>query len=46
MIATINGYKLKLLMPENMSVERQSLMRAYVAEIVFVTEAEGMGRGS
>ncbi|MDR5616038.1 cysteine synthase CysM [Arsenophonus sp.] len=42
MIATIRGYKLKLLMPENMSVERQSVMRAYGAEIVLVSEAEGM----
>ncbi|RXK34352.1 cysteine synthase B [Arsenophonus endosymbiont of Bemisia tabaci Asia II 3] len=42
MIATIKGYKLKLLMPENMSVERQSVIRAYVAEIVLVSEAEGM----
>jgi len=42
MIATIKGYKLKLLMPENMSVERQSVMRAYGAEIVLVSEAEGM----
>ncbi|HGJ5866542.1 MAG TPA: cysteine synthase CysM [Arsenophonus nasoniae] len=42
MIATIKGYKLKLLMPENMSIERQSVMRAYGAEIVLVSEAEGM----
>ncbi len=42
MIATIKGYKLKLLMPENMSVERQSVIRAYGAEIVLVSEAEGM----
>ncbi|HGJ5898044.1 cysteine synthase CysM [Arsenophonus apicola] len=42
MIATIKGYKLKLSMPENMSIERQSVMRAYGAEIVLVSEAEGM----
>ncbi len=42
MIATVKGYKLKLLMPENMSVERQSVMRAYGAEIVLVSETEGM----
>jgi len=41
MIATIKGYKLKLLMPENMSVERQSVMRVYGAEIVLVSEAKG-----
>ena len=42
MIAVIKRYKLKLLMPENMSIERQSAMCAYGVELVLVSEAEGM----
>ncbi|HCR3227696.1 cysteine synthase CysM [Morganella morganii] len=42
MIAAIRGYKLKLLMPENMSAERQSAMKAYGAELVLVSRAQGM----
>ncbi|MEK8096936.1 cysteine synthase CysM [Morganella morganii] len=42
MIAAIRGYKLKLLMPENMSAERQAAMKAYGAELVLVSQAQGM----
>lgn len=42
MIAAIRGYKLKLLMPENMSAERQAAMKAYSAELVLVSRAQGM----
>ena len=42
MVAAMQGYKLRLLMPENMSEERRAVMRAYGAEIVSVSEAEGM----
>lgn len=42
MIAAIRGYKLKLLMPENMSTERQAAMKAYGAELVLVSRAQGM----
>lgn len=42
MIAAIRGYKLKLLMPENMSAERQAAMKAYGAEAVLVSQAQGM----
>ncbi|MEM7887732.1 cysteine synthase CysM [Morganella morganii] len=42
MIAAIRGYKLKLLMPENMSAERQAAMKAYGAELVLVSWAQGM----
>ncbi|WP_205516562.1 cysteine synthase CysM [Morganella morganii] len=42
MIAAIRGYKLKLLMPENMSAERQAAMKAYGAELVLVNRAQGM----
>jgi cysteine synthase A len=34
MIGAVKGYKVRIVMPENMSVERQKLIRAYGAEIV------------
>ena len=42
MIAALKGYTLKLLMPENMSLERQAAMRAYGAELILVSKEEGM----
>ncbi|HEY0209140.1 cysteine synthase CysM [Acerihabitans sp.] len=42
MIAAIKGYRLRLLMPENMSMERQAAMRAYGAELVLVSREAGM----
>ncbi|MEE3650531.1 MULTISPECIES: cysteine synthase CysM [unclassified Brenneria] len=42
MIAALKGYRLRLLMPENMSRERQSAMRAYGAELVLVSRQAGM----
>lgn len=42
MIAAMKGYKLKLLMPENMSQERQAAMRAYGAELILVNREQGM----
>jgi len=42
MVAATLGYRLKLLMPDNMTAERKSLMTAYGAELVLVTEEEGM----
>lgn len=42
MAAAVKGYRMTLIMPENMSVERRASMRAYGADIVLVTEQEGM----
>lgn len=42
MIAAIKGYRLKLIMPENQSVERRDAMRAYGAELILVGKDEGM----
>ncbi len=42
MVAATMGYKLKLLMPDNMTDERKSLMMAYGAELILVTEEQGM----
>jgi len=40
--AAIMGYKLYLVMPDNMSIERQASMRAYGAKLVLVPQAGGM----
>ncbi|NHB93300.1 cysteine synthase CysM [Photorhabdus cinerea] len=42
MIAAVKGYQLKLLMPDNMSLERQASMRAYGAELIVVSKEVGM----
>jgi len=42
MAAAIKGYRLVLVMPENMSAERRATMRAFGAQIVQVTREEGM----
>ncbi|SUC01774.1 cysteine synthase B [Proteus vulgaris] len=42
MIAAVKGYHLKLLMPENMSKERQASMQAYGAELILVSREIGM----
>ncbi len=42
MAAAIKGYHMILVMPENMSLERRSLMKAYGAEIVLTSEEGSM----
>lgn len=42
MAAAIKGYKMILVMPDNMSAERRASMLAYGAELVLVTEEQGM----
>jgi cysteine synthase len=41
-VASARGYKIKLVMPETMSIERRNLMKAYGAEIVLTEGAKGM----
>ena len=42
MIAALKGYRMKLLMPDNMSQERRAAMRAYGAELILVSKEQGM----
>jgi len=42
MVAAVMGYKLILIMPDNMSDERKSSMTAYGAQLITVSEQEGM----
>lgn len=41
-VGTSKGYKLVLVMPETMSVERRQIMKAYGAELVLTEGAKGM----
>ncbi|MDH7943065.1 cysteine synthase CysM [Pseudohongiella sp. SYSU M77423] len=42
MVAAIKGYKMVLVMPETMSEERKASMSAYGAELVLVSDEQGM----
>ncbi len=42
MAAAIRGFRMVLIMPENLSVERRASMRAYGAELILVTREQGM----
>ena len=41
-IATARGYKIKIVMPETMSIERRKLIKAYGAELVLTEGGKGM----
>ena len=42
MAAAIKGYRMVLIMPENMSAERRATMRAFGAELILVTREQSM----
>jgi S-sulfo-L-cysteine synthase (O-acetyl-L-serine-dependent) len=42
MAAAIRGYRMVLIMPEHLSIERRQTMRAYGAEIILTPKAGGM----
>ena len=42
MAAAIKGYRMVLIMPEHMSVERRAVMKAFGAEIILVSRKGGM----
>ena len=42
MVAAVKGYKIVLVMPDSMSIERRRLMLAYGATFVLTPRAEGM----
>ena len=42
MASRILGYRMRLIMPENLSIERRQVMRAFGAELILVSQDEGM----
>ena len=42
MAAAIRGYRMLLIMPENMSVERRAVMKAFGAEVILVSREQSM----
>lgn len=42
MVAAIKGYRMVLIMPDNMTSERKAAMTAYGAELILVTQEQGM----
>ncbi len=42
MAAAIRGYRMVLIMPDNLSIERRQAMKAFGAELILVTKAQGM----
>ena len=42
MVAAIRGYRMILIMPDNLSGERRRAMRAFGADLILVTKEEGM----
>ena len=42
MAATMKGYRMTLVMPEHLSLERRAIMKAFGAELILVTKEQGM----
>ncbi len=42
MVAAVRGYRMIIVMPDSMSIERRNLMAAYGAEVVLTKGADGM----
>ncbi len=42
MAAAVKGYRMVLIMPEHMSIERRATMKAFGADIILVSRKEGM----
>jgi cysteine synthase B len=42
MVAAVRGYRMLLIMPENMTEERRGAMRAFGAELLLVSKEQGM----
>ena len=42
MIAALKGYRMKIILPENLSLERRAAIKAYGAELILVSKENGM----
>lgn len=42
MIAAVKGYRMKIILPANLSMERRAAIQAYGAELILVSKEEGM----
>jgi cysteine synthase A len=42
LVGAVKGYRVVIVMPENMSIERQKIMKAYGAELVLTPKEDGM----
>lgn len=42
MVAAMRGYRMVLLMPDNLTIERRAVMKAFGAELILVPESGGM----
>jgi len=42
MAAAVKGYSMVLIMPEHLSVERRAVMKSFGAELILVSQAQGM----